>query len=136
MFNWFKKLIFGHPAKTVIPLPKPTSRGTKRTSPHKERVHNSTPSQSNSEDGMLESMALGYALDDGIVGGLIGGNLTGGIIGDMLNSSDETKNYSSESSARETNDSYPSYQAEAPDVSSYDSGDSGSCDSGDSGSCD
>ena len=37
------------------------------------------------DDGLANSMLLGYAFNDGTVGGLLGGNMLGGMIGDALN---------------------------------------------------
>lgn len=44
------------------------------------------------DDGMLTSMAIGYATDSALIGGLVGGNPVGGMIGDMLNTTDEHSN--------------------------------------------
>jgi len=37
------------------------------------------------DDGFVESVAMGMISNNGIVGGLMGGNMMGGIVGDMLN---------------------------------------------------
>lgn len=62
-----------------------------------------------SDNTFIESVAIGYALDDGLVGGLLGGDIAGGIVGDMLNTDDNSSSY---------------------DISSCESSDS-SCDFGD-----
>jgi hypothetical protein len=45
-----------------------------------------------SDDGFLESMALGYMFNSGLMGGALGGNYMGGMIGDMLNDSENQRN--------------------------------------------
>lgn len=87
MFGWFKK------------------KEKKKTSKYTIGVDSaSTP-----DNTFIESVAIGYALDDGLVGGLLGGDICGGIVGDMLNTDDSSSSY---------------------DISSCESSDS-SCDFGD-----
>lgn len=42
-----------------------------------------------SNDDLLLSGIIGYAINSGIIGGLLGGNLLGGILGDALNDDDD-----------------------------------------------
>jgi hypothetical protein len=107
MFGWLRKKKPKHAIVTAVPA--------------------------SSDDGFVQSVALGYATNDGLVGGLLGGNLAGGMLGDMMNTSEDHHCHQTP----EVDSGAGSY-----DSSSYDSGgssyDSGSYDSGssfDSGSC-
>lgn len=44
---------------------------------------------SNTDDGFLESMLMGYATDSAAMGRMLGGNSLGAMLGDMMNESDE-----------------------------------------------
>ncbi len=62
----------------------------------------STPSN----DGFVNSMALGYMLNDGLTGCLLGGNLAGGLVGDAMNNTSAL-----EYEASPIYDSSPSYDS-------------------------
>ena len=73
------------------------------------------------DDGFAQSMALGYATNDGILGGIIGGNTAGGLIGDAMNTSEtDGSTPASDSGWQQSDGGY--------DSGSYDSGCSGGFD--------
>ena len=64
------------PIRPMMPLP---ANGGSVIHPTEQRPQDA---------GFIDSMVLGYALNDGITGGILGGNISGGIIGDALNTSE------------------------------------------------
>lgn len=147
MFGWFKKkknIIPQKPKHIPAPPPipqKPVSvviRPTSTSPAVCKKVHKNVSQTQNvtpTDDGLIESVLLGYTLNDGIVGGLIGGNLAGGIIGDSLNTDEEKSDQGSLEVSQPDNNHSSSYESSSSyDSSSYDSG--SSCDSSSSCGCD
>ena len=99
--------------KTVIPVSK-VGRGRttaiKKMTSEEYRDHLRPQLQAqypNADDSFIESLMLGYIMDDGLVGGMIGGNMVGGMIGDMLNNNDQQvdNNVSFDDTGRDPSDS-------------------------------